>query len=107
GAKQWNFNNHSLNTTLGGDITLTSAGNLLLPNIVSTGNLTLASRDAGQTISITGNGLQLNGLLTLDLKDGSANLSNVVSNSSENSANLTIASGHNIQLQTPQAIRLG
>lgn len=115
GAAQWNFNNHTLTTssvsnsriTTEGDITLTTAGNLTLPTIVSTGNLTLASRDEQQTLSVTGSGPRLNGLLTLDLKGGSANLTNVVNNASGNSANVVIASGRDIQLQTPQAIRLG
>ncbi|MCR6653742.1 MAG: filamentous hemagglutinin N-terminal domain-containing protein [Cellvibrionaceae bacterium] len=106
GAAQWNFNSRSLNTTQGGSVTLTSAGNLALPTIVSSGNLTLASRDAGQAISITG-GARLNGLLTLDLKAGSANLTNLVNNASGSVANVVIKSGQNIQLQTPQSIRLG
>jgi filamentous hemagglutinin family protein len=109
GAAQWNFSGRRLETRNGGDIIFTTAGALTLPTVISSRNVTINSKNADDALTVTGapGGLELNGLLTLDLKSASANIGNITNSSTAAAANLVITSAQDLTLQMNEAIRLG
>ncbi|WP_187411239.1 filamentous hemagglutinin N-terminal domain-containing protein [Saccharophagus sp. K07] len=107
-ASRLNLNARRLETRNSGNIELATASDLDLSDIVSAGDITLKSIGSNDAFVITSTGdFQLDGVLTLDLNQGSANLSNVVNNATDDSANVIITSAANVSYQTSGTIRLG
>lgn len=115
GASTWNIAGRSLVTRDGGNITLTTSGDLDLPVLNSSGNITLnhIGEDEvteGSEFEITGleGDVTLDGVLTLALgAGGSVNIANITNNSTANAANLVITSARDVQLGINGAITLG
>jgi filamentous hemagglutinin family protein len=126
GAAEWDWgtgnesvSERKLVTGDGGNITLTTTGDLNLPTLESSGNITLNTVrgegvEADPIFKITGleSSVALNGLLTLDLgSKGSAEISNITNSYPEEvsdaAANLVITSASNVTLYVKGEIILG